>query len=351
MMSTFQDLIATLPTELVVTNELAKEAFEMPRLPQAQCIVLPLLRETIAPILIRNNDPEMTTDMQVAGANRIRMIASKTKGVERRRGAQVLRFLGLGGYAPANKAYRPSNKAMSEVFDLNTLVFGDSAKGSEKAIYPVHAAVLYSDALSVEPINGRIDSVFRQGGVYEDGGTYDIEHQGTSSNIFTTYSVMPGTRLVQTLVLTGNRLTIEAFNHLLLSIGLASAYGGATAVTGTNIKTVIAGIYWGSLERPINAPSQILPHLDSRATTDELTDKLAELFQTEYPLGITVAEVQAYVADLTQKLDREEPSLLRQYGHSAQQAAELFDAWFGNSANNKSASRKRARATQGVGDQ
>lgn len=342
-MSTFTDLFATLPTTMHAEYAL-KETITIPQLPQSQCIVIPLVRTSIAPMLIRNNDAELTTDLYLAGTNRIRMIASKTKGVERRRGAQILRMLGIGGFAPANKAFKAKDKPMSEVFDLNTVVFGDSAKGTDKAIYPVHAAVLYSDALSVEAVSRQIDAVFRQGGVYEDGGNFDAENQGTSSNIFTTYSVKAGTRFIQTLVLTGNRITREAFDHLILSIGLAGSYGGATAVTGTNLQTTIAGIYWGKLERPINAPSQILPHLDSNQATEDIVAIVANLFGREYPYGIEPAGVAEYVDELVMHLEQEDAVLIRQYGHGAEQAAQLFDAWFSGKSS-KTEKKRRGSAT------
>ena len=344
-MSTFSDLFSTLPTTMHAEYAL-KEVVTIPRLPQSQCIVLPLVRTSIAPMLIRNNDAELTTDLQMAGMTRIRMIASKTKGVERRRGAQILRMLGIGGFAAANKAFKPKDKPMSTIFDLNTVLFGDSAKGTEKAIYPVHAAALYSDAISVEPVAHQIDAVFRQGGVYEDGGTYDAENQGTSSNIFTTYSVKAGTRFVQTLVLTGNRVTREALDHLLLSIGLAGAYGGATAVTGTNLQTTVAGIYWGALERPINAPGQILPHLNSDTTTEDIVATIANLFGQHYPQGIGPSATSEYLDDLVYRLEHEDAALIRQYGHGAEQAAQLFDAWFTGSTTKSQHKRRAASATE-----
>lgn len=342
-MSTFTDLFSTLPTTMH-EQYTGKEVVTIPRLPQSQCIVLPLVRTSIAPMLIRNNDAELTTDLYLADANRIRMIASKTKGVERRRGAQILRMLGIGGFAAANKAFKPKDKPMSAVFDLNTVLFGDSAKGTEKAIYPVHAAVLYSDAISVEPVGGQIDAVFRQGGVYEDGGTFDAENKKTSSNIFTTYSVKTGTRFIQTLVLMGNRVTREAFDHLLLSIGVAGSYGGATAVTGTNLQTTIAGIYWGTLERPINAPGQILPALDATDTTEAIVQKVQTLFEQQYPQAVAPEAVREYVGDLVHRLESADAALIRQYGHGASQAGELFDAWFTSSTSKKADRQRRESA-------
>ncbi len=341
MRSNFDQLFATLPHDMLITMELAPKPVDIPRLPEAQCIVLPIVRESIAPLAVRNNDPDLITDMFLANQNRIRMIASKTKAVERRRGAQILRYLGLGGFAPANKAHRPSGVPMSQVFDMNTFVFGDAAKGSGNAIYPVHAAVLYSDALSVETLTGQIDSVFRQGGIYEDGGNYDAKNERSSSNIFTSYTVKPGTHFVQTLVLTGNRITPEAFDHLLLSLGLAGAYGGATATTGTNMMSKIVGIYWGTLERPINAPGQILSQL---SPSENIQDHVAELFRHAYPHEITGNEVANYIDNLITKLEQKDPALLRSYGVGASQAAELFDRWFKESKGSGKKQKKTSEA-------
>src|SRR5262249_42377458 len=148
-----------------------------------------------------------------------RIIASKTKGVERRRGSQILRSLGLGGRTAANKAYINKDESAGSVFDLNTFVFGDSANSHDNTIYPVHAAVLYSDALSIQNLEQPIiDDVFRQGGISEEYVSFDAQNHKTSSNIFTTRAVLPNTLFVQSLVMLGRRITREALDHLLLSI-------------------------------------------------------------------------------------------------------------------------------------
>ena len=124
--ASMQTLYAQLTQEIQTHYTFAKKEYDIPALPEAQCIVLPLLREAIAPVLVRNNDADEITDMVLAGCNRVRIIASKTKGVERRRGAQILRALGMGGRAAANKAFVPKGKKPSDVFDLNSFVFAIS---------------------------------------------------------------------------------------------------------------------------------------------------------------------------------------------------------------------------------
>ncbi|MEN8219537.1 MAG: type I-D CRISPR-associated protein Cas7/Csc2 [Pseudomonadota bacterium] len=321
-------LFSELRTEVKTTYDITVKPFDIPALPKAQCIVIPVVREAIAPLIIRNNDADMITDIELANELRVRMIASKTKGVERRRGSQILRSFGLGGRAAANKAYVKDKP--SDVFDLNTFVFGDSATGgkSKKSIYPVHAAVLYSDAISVQPYDLLIDDVFRQGGISEEYVSYDPEKQKTSSNIFTTRSVRPGALFIQTLVMLGHRITKESFNHLLLSIGLAGSYGGATATTGTNLKTHLAGVYWGKIERSINAPSQLLEKLETDSTAAGLVEEIPKLMQEAYPHHIEVETLNAHVQKLIADFESVNNSLKNDYENAAVKMRELFDAWF-----------------------
>lgn len=330
-------LFDCLNQEVKTTYTLEKADFDIPVLPEAQCIVMPVVRETVAPILIRNNDADMVTDMRAAGRLRVRMIASKTKGVERRRGSQILRSIGLGGRTAANKAYIKKGASAGDIFDLNTFVFGDSANGDSSAIYPVHAAVLYSDALSIQGLEEPIvDDVFRQGGISEEHVSFDAETNKTSSNIFTTRAVLPNTAFVQSLVMLGRRMTREALDHLLLAMGLAGSYGGATATTGTNIKTHLCGIYWGAFERSINAPQEMLfalNNLENQRPMDVTTviDCLEQAFSNPasgYRHHITAAQLQIYVSQLIEAFESEDKMLLDGYLKASEQMRELFDAWF-----------------------
>jgi CRISPR-associated protein Csc2 len=341
-------LFAHLAQEVKTTYTLEKDPFDIPALPEAQCIVIPVVRETIAPMLIRNNDADMVTDMRAAGKLRVRMIASKTKGVERRRGSQILRSLGVGGRAAANKAYIGKSESAGTIFDLNTFVFGDSANGEGKAIYPVHAAVLYSDALSIQDLDQPIiDDVFRQGGISEEYVSFDAERKQTSSNIFTTQAVLPNTLFVQALVMIGRRMTREALDHLLLSIGLAGSYGGATATTGTNLKTHLCGVYWGAFERSINAPQEMLHALhtlESEPSVD-IAQVLAHLEQafshpeTGYRHHIAAEPLRQYVAQLVQAFETDDKALIDGYHKAAEQMRDLFDAWFTTPTNRRTRGR------------
>jgi len=346
-----QNLFDALPTSVKTHYTMEKTPFDIPRLPEAQVIVIPVIRETIAPMLIRNNDADMVTDQFIAGKTRVRMIASKTKGVERRRGAQILRTLGpeFGGRTATNKAF--IHNSAGAVFDLNDYVFGNSANGTKKAIYPVHAAVLYSDAISLQTALASVEDVFRHGGVSDDGGAFDAEVHRSSANIFTTRSVAPGTLFVQTLVVPGRRLTRAGLDHLLLALGLAGAYGGSTATTGTNLATHLAGIYWGRLERPLNAPDQLLrlTGFDEKREVSQAIAALEMAFQGEagYPNAIGAQTLQEYVASLVRRFEDNDADLVERYRTAAGMMRDLFDAWFTPSKsddgtdNKKSSPRKR----------
>lgn len=328
------DLYSLLPTDVAQTL-LLKEETTIPKLPEAQVIVIPLVREVIAPMLIRNNDADDITDMALAGKNRVLMIASKTKGVERRNGARILRTLGVGGRYPTNKNYIRDEEDIREKYDLNTYVFGDSAMLKDK-ICSVHAAVLYSDAVSLQSRAESVMDQFRQGGISDDGSAYDAIKKDNSTNIFTTRYVIPGTLFVQTLVMTGRRMTATALDHLLLAIGLSGAYGGQTAITGTNLRTHFAGIYWGRLERPINAPKMLLEGLAS-VNAPEARTHLEAQFQQAYPGYCDSMALDAHLADLVDRFERDDPELRQRYQAAKQQMADLFAGWFVGNKEKKAA--------------
>lgn len=333
-----EKLFNALRTDYVQNYTLSKDPFDIPVLPHAQCIVIPVVREVIAPLVIRNNDSDTITGMELNHKTHVRMIASKTKSVERRRGAQILRTLTVGGRAAANKAYIPDNTRPSDVFDINTFVFGDAANSKAGNVYPVHSAVLYSDAISIQPLASTQNDVFRTGGIAEDGGNYDAETQKSSNNIFTTRSVEPGTFLVQSIVLLGNRITKATLNHLLLSIGLSGSYGGTTATTGTNLRTRLGGIFWGSFERDINAPSQMLKIVQdiTPLSLENVITTLQNQFAQSYPNSISAQETNQHIIKLINDFEATNMDLISDYRVASVEIMKLFDSWFSKKSGTKS---------------
>lgn len=329
----YKTLIHEQLSPVVETQSISVESgpCTIPVLPQAQCIVIPVLREVVSPINIRNDDPRAITELFYKGTTRARAIATKFKSIEKRRGAQLLRSIGLGGKYPANKAYFSDSTKAGEVLDLNSFVFGESSM-REKAVIPVHAAVLYSDGISTGDIHSgdRTLSVFRTGGIAEDGGNYDIETKTSSNNIFTEISVAPGVCFLQVLVLLGKRISQVGLNHLLLSIGLAGAYGGSTATTGTNIKTHIIGMFAGQFERDINAPLVSIERakLDGSESAEEAVSRLERLYSESYPISVSSDKTSKLLKDLFKAVEQNEEALLEEYKKESVAVKALFTAWF-----------------------
>jgi hypothetical protein len=131
-------------------------------------------------------------------------------------------------------------------------------------------------------------------------------------------------------------MTREAMDHLLLAMGLAGSYGGATATTGTNLKAHVCGVYWGAFERSINAPQEMLlalKHLENTHSLDvgEVITSLEQAFshpETGYRHHITAEQLRTYIAQLIEAFETDDKELLDGYRKASEQMRELFDAWF-----------------------
>ena len=100
-----------------------------PKLKNLGSVSLVLVREVIAPFIVRNFE-EGITDIEIGDNHEpyVRAVPNKFKYPERGRGLQLLRILDCGGSMPQNKTQpRNAKQKPAEFYDLNTLVFGDSA--------------------------------------------------------------------------------------------------------------------------------------------------------------------------------------------------------------------------------
>ncbi|HTH46996.1 MAG TPA: hypothetical protein VMB21_05760 [Candidatus Limnocylindria bacterium] len=142
------------------------KSYVEPALKNLGTIAIPIVREVISPASFRNADPEIT-DITVDRVRRVRAVANKFKYGERRRGLQILRFFGAGGAMALNRTEFQENDPASKGYDLNTLIFGDSANRG-KYVLPVKAGVQYSDAVSLAPYAVCVDETFHNRAA-EDG--------------------------------------------------------------------------------------------------------------------------------------------------------------------------------------
>lgn len=314
-------------TTTTKTGEKATDAYIHPKLKNLGCASLVLIREAVAPVVFRNAEQEIT-DIEWLDDLYVRAVPNKFKYIERGRGLQILRALGVGGKLPQNKTVLYKGQTPSAAFDLNTVVFGDSAN-QDNRVLPVRAAVNYSDALSLSPKDQCVDETFHNRAM-EDGTLFDAESKKNSDNLFTRHFIKPGTLMVQVLSTRGQVLPEIGLKHLLLSVGMAGSYGGQTSVTGINIRTHIVGMYAGKFEQAITSPYELLRALQGTDHADLMAIKasLHELLQAAHEVSIQGAEVETWQAELIHAFNQPGSELEQAYQQAQPKVAELFDQWF-----------------------
>lgn len=303
-----------------------KNYYVHPKLKNLGCINLVVIREAIAPVVFRNAEQEIT-DIEFNGEVYVRAVPNKFKYVERGRGLQILRALGVGGNHAQNKTVLYKGQQPAAAFDLNALVFGDSANFDSRVL-PVKAAVNYSDALSIQSKHLCVDETFHNRAM-EDGTLYDAEKGKNSDNLFTRHFIKPGTLMIQVLSSRGKMLPELAFKHLLLSMGMAGAYGGQTSVTGTNIRTHIVGLYADQFEKALSSPYELLLKVNNQALDVMATRAtLHEALAAEYALAVVGTEVAQFQQDLIAAFNQNGSALEQEYKLAQPKVAALFNAWF-----------------------
>lgn len=302
-------------------------AYYHPKRKNLGCVSLVLLREAIAPVVFRNAEQEIT-DIEFNEETYVRAVPNKFKYPERGRALQILRAMKAGGRYPQNRTVIPKKGKPSDAFDLNTLVFGDSANFNAQVL-PVRAAVNYSDGLSIRPKYFCVEETFHNRAA-EDGSLWDAEDKKNSDNLFTRHFIRPGTLMIQILSTRGKVLPLIGFKHLLLSIGLAGSYGGQTAVTGTNIRTHFVGVYADWFEKAETSPYELVKELNGTESSD--ADEIAQMVHghlaPRHRTAIPGSDVRAWVDELIADFNTRGGSLETAYAGAAAAVGKLFDAWF-----------------------
>lgn len=330
-MKTIQKYLGDIDHLTAESSDGSKNNYIHPALKNTGCVSLVLIREIIAPAIFRNAEQEIT-DIEFDGQAHVRAVANKFKYQERSRGLQILRAYGVGGRMPQNRTALKKGQRPSEAFDLNTLVFGDSAN-QDNRVLPVKAAVNYSDAIGLLPYHLCVEESFHNRAA-EDGTLFDPVNKKNSDNLFTRHFVKPGVLLIQVLSTRGRLLPPEGFAHLLLAIGLAGAYGGQTSVTGTNVRTRLAGLYGAPFERAETSPYELTRILKEKLSREELSDpkKVIESIHTHlaslHPDSVDSETLTGEMKGLVQRFENEDSSLDKQYRKTAEKIGELFDTWF-----------------------
>lgn len=313
--------------QLLESSDGDKATYLHPKRKNLGSVSLVLLREAIAPLVIRNAEQEIT-DIEFHGDTWVRAVPNKFKYPERGRGLQILRAMKAGGRYPQNRTAIPKAAKASQSFDLNTLVFGDSANHDNKVL-PVRAAVNYSDALSLRPKYLCVEESFHNRG-FEDGTLWDAEAKKNTDNLFSRHFVSPGTLLVQVLSTRGKLLPPIGLKHLLLSVGLAGSYGGQTAVTGINVRTHIVGLYADWFEHAITSPYELLKAVGGGEPMDVEAAKTAlyDVLKPAHRTCIPGTDVQGWMHDLIGGFNEPGGALEQEYRGAAEAMVRLFDGWF-----------------------
>jgi len=309
-----------------------KPEYVHPKLKNLGCVSLVLIREAIAPVVFKNFEQEITDiEIENGGEPHVRAVPNKFKYPERGRGLQILRALKAGGRLPQNKTVLKEGQNPSEVFDLNSFVFGDSVQ--KPKVLPIKAAVNYSDALSVLPkyqCVAETDHVRAN----EAGNLWDEEKQDSSSNLFKRHFIKPSTLMIQVLSTRGRVLPQIGFDHLLFCLGVAGTYGGQTSVTGINIRTHIVGIYGDAFEQAMTSPYELVKNLPEddinlRRDISALTAYLHEQLSKRHQVSMDGKEATSYQEKLIARFENDTAALKTEYQQAQEKMGAFFDAWFG----------------------
>ena len=303
-----------------------------PKLKNLGVVNIVLIREIVAPAIIRNQE-QTITDINIKAQKDgedyikqvVRAVPNKFKHKERQHGLRILRHYDAGGKHPQNRNVVSDKAKASEAFDINSLIFGDSTNRGG-SVLPVKASTLYSDGLSLSDYQTSVDKTFHISAM-EDGTLWDAIEKKNSSNLFERHFVVPGTLLVQTITLSGKTLPFELLEHLILSIGLSGAYGGQTSITGTNVRTHIAGIYASKLEKAEASP-YILSGLIETDNVMEAKNKIDAILSPLHETVISSTDAEAYREKIVQELLNNSEEQKKRYQYASEKVAELFDGWF-----------------------
>lgn len=315
-----------------------KPEYVHPKLKNLGNVSIVLIREAIAPVVFKNFEQEIT-DIEITngGEPHVRAVPNKFKYPERGRGLQILRALNAGGKFPQNKTVLAGKP--SEVFDLNSVVFGDSVQ--KPKVLPIKAAVNYSDALSVLPKHQCVEET-EHVRANEAGTLWDEEKHENSSNLFRRHFIKPGALMLQVLSTRHCLLPQIGLDHLLLCLGVAGTYGGQTSVTGINIRTHFVGIYGDTFEQAMTSPYQLvqktLVQKDIELCRDvtKLTEYLHEkLLSPAHTVSMNAEEANDYQQTLLARFEKENSTLAEEYQAAQNKIGEFFDGWFGIKNTNK----------------
>jgi CRISPR type I-D-associated protein Csc2 len=307
-------------------------AYVHPKFQNLGSVSIVTLRESVAPLVVRGQEAEMTDLMvtrEIDGVRTalkfVRATPNKFRHRDRAQGLKLLRHFGAGGRYPQNRHAIGDTDKLSDAFDMNCLVFGDSTNQGKK-LYQVKGAVNYSDGLSLVPYEDAVAKTFHNRS-HEGGVLFDPVGKQNSNNLFERHFVKPGTLFVQVVSTHGRMLPVEVFQHLMLSLGAAGTYGGQTSITGTNVRTHIVGIYASLVERAETAPLLIAERVKGD-DVEHLSAEIHTMLKPVHEVSIDRRDAEAYRDGLIAELTSGSARLRESYQRAKGPVGELFGLWF-----------------------
>lgn len=246
----------------------AKESDVIPVFAQNErkIVTIFVLRETIAPLIDRSDDPESTITFVMRledGEERevVEVPARKFKSKEKLAGLRICRM-----FNAVDPGYEYNNvKEKSYLANPNSVIFGDSVvvgKDVGQAMLP--SRVYYSSSYSIRS-KSQITRQLVHNSLSEAGTMWDRDSGKNRTSLFNTEYIEPGTLLPSFISM--RNPTPESLIHLILCLN-ETKYGAQTAITGPNVKNNIVALYFGEEELPVTS------YTISRDLQGKVTDNL-----------------------------------------------------------------------------
>jgi len=210
-----------------------------------------ILRETIAPLIDRSDDPEASISfiMHFGDDNEKEVIevpARKFKSKEKLMGLKICRSFGV-----VDSGYEYNSvRSISYLSNPNSVIFGDSVvEGGDAGQAMLPSRVFYSSSYSIRS-RSEITKQLTHNSLSEAGTMWDREKGRNRSSLFNTEYIIPGTFFPSFITMANP--TPESLIHMLLCLKQRS-YGAQTSITGPNVKNNIVAIVTGEEELPITS--------------------------------------------------------------------------------------------------
>jgi CRISPR-associated protein Csc2 len=210
-----------------------------------------VLRETIAPLIDRSDDPEASISFVIQmGPDKekevIEIPGRKFKSKEKLMGLKLCR-----AFKVIDPQYEYNSvRSISYLANPNSVIFGDSVvEGGDAGQAMLPSRILYSSSYSIRS-RSEITKQLMHNSLSEMGTMWDRAKGENRTSLFNTEYVIPGVFFPSFITMINP--TPESLVHVILCLKQRS-YGAQTSITGPNIKNNIIAIYSGEEELPVTS--------------------------------------------------------------------------------------------------